>query len=267
MSNYRKVYSYIILVFLFLVSCSVTKRIATTGEPFDGLSEKRFDRLTETATSGFETLEISKFTANYTGTDEKRSFKGFIRLKFDSVLMISVAPVMGIELFRMIMDRDSVGYIDRYYKTYYQDNISRLSQSYTLPSSYVFFQSVILGKNPFKDDPDFSQQSFEETDRYYIKEYFYKGEYRNFGLEYFFSKRLELKRILITDYSDNATLDVNYKSYFAENELKHIPKEITLTFVRSKTIDKLELTYKKVELNKALNFPFSISDKYTRVMQ
>ena len=213
----------------------------------------------------FQTLEISKFTANYSGSDEKKNFKGFIRLKHDSVLMVSVSPLMGIELFRLKLDEDSVGFIDRYYKTYYRDALFVLVKKYGIPADFNLIQSFLLGYDIFWDDPEIMPRKFRETDDFYAVEYFVSGERSNFGVEYFYAKNLKIKRILVTNFSGGSSLDILYNSYFDEKDISFVPNELNISFIQGNSIDKLELSYKSAELNKVLNFPFSISDKYTRV--
>jgi len=233
---------------------------------YSGLNEKKFNKLVETTSfHPFQTLEISKFTANYSGSDEKKNFKGFIRLKHDSVLMVSIAPLMGIELFRLKLDKDSVGFIDRYYKTYYSDALSGLIRKYGIPADFNLIQSFLLGYDIFSGDPEITPRKFRETDDFYAVEYYIPGEKSNFGVEYFYAKNLKIKRILVTDFSGGSSLDMRYNSYFNEKDIGFIPNELNISFIQGNSIDKLELSYKSAELNKALNFPFSISDKYTRV--
>ncbi|MFC0875183.1 DUF4292 domain-containing protein [Saccharicrinis sp. FJH2] len=249
-----------------LVSCSVTRKSVVTGDIYSGLNEKKFIRLIETTSDhSFKTLEISKFTANYSGSEEKKNFKGFIRLKHDSVLMVSVSPLMGIELFRLRLDRDSAGFIDRYYKTYFLDGLYGLNQKYGLPADFNLVQSFLLGYDPFFDNSEIVPRKFRETNDFYSVEYYIPVEKSNFGIEYFYAKNLKIKRILVTDFAGGSSLDIHYGSYFEKNDVSFIPNELNITFIRGNTIDKLELSFKNAELNKTLNFPFSISDKYTRV--
>ncbi|WP_375720124.1 DUF4292 domain-containing protein [Saccharicrinis sp. FJH54] len=244
----------------------MTKRSVISSEVYSGLHEKRFIKLLESRqNNSFQTLEISKFTAEYSGSDEKKNFKGFIRLRNDSTLMVSVSPLMGIELFRLKLDRDSVGYIDRYNKTYYHDALTGWIRKSGLPADFELVQSFLLGYDVFAENSAYSPRSFRETEEFYALEYFIPGEKSNFGIEYFYAKNLKIKRILVTDFSGGSSLDITYGSYFDEKEVAFIPNVLYISFMKGNTIDKLELNYKSAELNKPLNFPFSISDKYTRV--
>lgn len=253
---------------LVLNGCSLTKKYADVNTAYNGLNVNKFDKLLLSKTSpDFGTLEISKFSAEYSSIDEKKTFKGFIRLKKDSIIMVSIAPLMGIEMFRLKVDIDSVGFIDRYNKLYYLDDIMRFTDQYDLPPDYSVFQSLILGLDPFLMDENFAPRAFKESDAFYIKEYFYTHESQRFGLEYFYNKQLVLKRILLTNFTDNASLEIQYNAFFDQPAYNKIPNEVVLTLVKGNTIDKLKLSYKKAELNKVLNFPFSISDKYTKMYQ
>jgi hypothetical protein len=253
-------------IFLLLVSCSLTKRTGISDEMYTGLNQKKFAKLLRiNEAHDFNTLEISKFSAAYSGSEEKKNFKGYIRLKYDSVFMVSISPLMGIELFRIKVKPDSAGYIDRYNKTYYYDALSGLMRNYNLPADFSLIQSFLLGYDKFKDDPEIIPRSFRETKDFYAVEYFIPGEKSNFGIEYFYGKNLKIKRILLTDFSGGSSLDLKYTAYFDEKAVSYIPKELAISLINGNTIDKLELVYKSAELNKTLNFPFSISDKYTRV--
>jgi hypothetical protein len=259
-------YIFSLAIVLIAASCGLKKELAYKENLYDGLSEKKFNQLLESSSPElFSTLEIARFNASYSSLKETKNFKGYIRLQKDSVFMLSVSPLLGIELFRLRATNDSVGYIDRYYKSYSINDLSFFERKYRIPGNFDVLQSILLASNNTLSSSTPDRKVFSETKEFYRYDYFFDEDNSRYSIEFFYSKSLKLNRILLTDFSNNSTVSVDYKSYFNEPGLQNIPQFLRITLVQSKTMATLELDFKKAELNKTLNFPFTISDNYTRI--
>lgn len=248
----------------FFVSCSTQK--AFLKPSYTGLSEKKFSKAIEAKyTTNVTSFEVSKFTANLKSSNESKSFKGFIRSIPDSLLMVSISPALGIEMARFLFDTDTVSFIDRYNKSYFKNTYKYFNGRFGVGVNQNIIESFFMARLPHSITEDFKKGKFSENDTFYTIEYLSNNSASKQTLLYTFDKHLVLKRILLSSNSDVSYLTVDFKTYFADKGMEHIPQNIVITRFTSNSMDVLELEYKNVNLNKALNFPFSISNKYIKM--
>ena len=68
-----------------------------------------------------------------------------IRMKKDSVIWVSVVPLLGIEAARAKITRDSIQIVDRINKTYYAGNFALLKERYNVDLNFDILQNLIIG--------------------------------------------------------------------------------------------------------------------------
>ena len=254
-------YLLVILVAAFTFSCKVS-RVAGSYEEYPGLSEKRFTKEIKKELD-FSTLEIGKFVAEYSNGTESKRFKGFIRLVNDSAIMVSIAPIMGIELFRFLGSKDTLKFIDRYNKQFFIDTYGAVNNQLASLLNLSTVQAAILAE-PFFDQTVAKKHLFEEKDEFYVISNNYEQNRIKLELTKMYSKALLLKRALINDFTNGSNLEVKYSNYQPLGN-SSIPTEMQLRFISGNKIEQLNLTFERIEINKRFNLPFSVSDKYQRL--
>jgi len=60
----------------------------------------------------FENIAI-RFNASVTTNKQNQNLKGNLVVKKDSIIWISITPIMGIEIFRIIITQDSVKFVNK----------------------------------------------------------------------------------------------------------------------------------------------------------
>ncbi len=73
------------------------------------------------------------------------NFSASIRMKKDSVIWMSVSPGMGIEVYRIMITKDSIRILDRIKSRYISRGLDFLNQFVSYPVNLMEVQSLIVG--------------------------------------------------------------------------------------------------------------------------
>lgn len=98
--------------------------------------------------TGFKTLS-SKVNFTFTDHGREQSFAGRVRVIEDSAIWLSVTPLMGIEVVRALVTRDSVVVLDRFNKRYMRGPHHMFDTMLGIPFSFWGVQALITGAVPF----------------------------------------------------------------------------------------------------------------------
>lgn len=127
-----------------LASCKTTKITSLAGS-IPAMNVSRLLDSIETR-SNFDNLS-SKVIVSYTTEKESRSFSARVRIKKDSLVWVSIAPVMGIELFRLSVSRDTVKLLNRTNQTYFTRDYNEAKELLKLDIDFHSLQDILLGES------------------------------------------------------------------------------------------------------------------------
>ena len=216
----------------------------------------------------FEWLS-AKISGKYKDAKQSFSFKGNMKIKKDSLIWMSISPGLGLELGRVLMDKDSIRFMNRFEKTYYKSSYNDLSVKVQSPLSFQRIQALLLG-NPFdeftakKYYADIVNQLFTlsslsakqikkvERNRRKSNEEIYWAEINPIN-----SKILSQQ---YKNYHLNRTLAVEYQD-FESHETFDFAESIDLSILTDQEVS-LSLSYSKIHLNKVQKFPFNVPNSY-----
>ena len=68
-----------------------------------------------------------------------------MKIRKDSLIWISISPGLGLELGRVLLDLDSVHFMNRFEKTYFKSSYAELSEKTKSPLSFMRIQSLLVG--------------------------------------------------------------------------------------------------------------------------
>ena len=98
----------------------------------------------------------TKFSAEYRNNKKKNSFGGQMRIRKDSLIWLSLSPIMGIEVMRLMISQDSIKYINRMNNTYFIGDYENLNKFLNTNIDYDILQSFLIGNDlSFYDDGKF----------------------------------------------------------------------------------------------------------------
>ena len=134
-----------ILLIPVLFSCK-SKEVIVTQEPLKERSQAFLIRHIDKF--DFEWLGM-KLDAEFTNGDDQQGFKATVRMRKDSAVSVSVSPALGIEVLRLIVDKDSLKMVsdipgDRYV---FLGSVDQLSALAKIDLDVSTLQDLLIG-NP-----------------------------------------------------------------------------------------------------------------------
>lgn len=207
--------------------------------------------------------------------DKTQSFKANIRIQKDSAIWISITPLLGIEVARVLITQDTVKVINRLAKEYFIGDFSYLHERFNIDLEYEVIQSILVGNSiPFetgegtrftKDKSDYYLGNMKKRKARKVDDNPQKVERRDEQVVSLWidQANFKLSKFLLSDLSADRFLLGEYASY-EEVESQLFPKKLNFQF-QSNEATYIEIDYSRVYLNKSLNFSFNISSKYEQV--
>lgn len=298
-NNYIRYIFGLLTVILTLSACSNQKRLAK-GKPLKNRSSTAIlNRHYETPFE-FEWVGM-KLSAEFETPEESRSFKATVRMRKDSVVWISITPLMGVEMLRAIITPDSIKYVskvpkDKHYFTGSIDELGELThsdirftmiqgllmgfaidldekkdrfvsridgQQYVLISKYNRKLKKVVGGDERDIDPDDSLE-VETTDRRYRRILKRADEEDLLMKRYWFDGRTyRLVRTVFDDFYYQRSLEIEHLEFDKYNEQPY-PAKSRMTFgtIDGNTTFTFETT--RIRTGKEYDFPFSIPEDYER---
>jgi hypothetical protein len=226
---------------------------------------------------------FSKFSAKadveYTNrNNESESFDVNMRICKDSVIWISITPLLGIEVARVLITPDSLRILDRLKKTCTTRDYSYLEDLLKTKVNFEIMQAVMVG-NYFPYLKNEKLKSVYEDSTFLILSTMNKRQARRVMEEkdvnkpivqdFWIDSNFKIQKSKITDDKLDRTLEAVYSNFFEVNPEKStagknvLPKNIAVTVAASAPL-KIKVQFSKVTADDALSFPFTIPEKYKR---
>lgn len=259
------------LVIFLAASCHPVKKIVDTPHPvklkganvievFDSLLTHQFD---------FEWLSM-KADVEYTDRENNpETFDVNIRVKKDSVIWISVTPLLGIEVARVLITPDSMKIMNRLRKTYTARDLGFLDDLLKSHVNFEIMQAVLVG-NYFPYLKNEKLKSLYDDSTFVILSTLNKRQTRRIMEEkdptkpiiqdFWIDDYYKINRSRITDDRLNRTLEAQY-SEFAEVGEMRFPYNLLVTVMTSSPL-RIRVKYTKVVSGEPQTIPFNVPEKY-----
>lgn len=264
-----------LLIFSVLLfsSCKTTKKVVESpsakvklkGEEviqvFDSVKAREFR---------FKYLS-AKATVNYTDkSGVTQEFDVNLRIHYDSLIWISITPLLGIEVARAIVRHDSVIVLDRLHKTYIKRDYKFFEDWLKTNVDFEMMQAVIVG-NYFQYLEKEKLRSLYDEEPYVIMSTLNKRQAKRASEEkdpnkpiiqdFWIDGNYRIAKSRITDEKRERWIEATYKD-FTEVNGSLFPNNFVVTIAsNSPTI--IRVDYSKVVSEDTLQMPFSIPEKYT----
>jgi hypothetical protein len=204
--------------------------------------------------------------------DKSNSFNINLRLYTDSVIWISISPLLGIEVARVMITRDTVKFMDRLNNKYSVSDFNFLNKLLNVNVDFDIIQGVLTGNLFAYKKNKFNSVYLEE--KYYILSTLSKRKLKRSledndpekpivqdlyvdGTSYRITRLnvedQRLQKSLLTDYDDHRETD---GGLFPYHSVTHIKAEKDVN---------IEIEYNKITLNNNLEFPFNIPAGYEKI--
>jgi hypothetical protein len=264
---------FFLLTVLVVSSCHTTKKVTEAPLPvklkgdsvivvFDSLMHHQFD---------FSWL-TGKAEVEYTDkNNETTSFDVNLRMRKDSAIWISITPLLGIEVARVLVTPDSIRILDRLNKTYMHRDFDFLEDLLKTRINFDIMQAVIVGnyfpylkneklKSVYEDSTFLILSTLSKRKAKRVMED--KDPNKPIIQDFWIDSNYKINKSKITDDKLDRTLEANYSHYFELNN-KLFPQHL-LVNVTSTTPLKINIQFSKVTSEESSSMPFSIPEKYEK---
>ncbi len=270
--------SSLLLAFTLLYSCK-TRKASQTLPPVTEVKPMKGDSvdslLLKLDQNGFNAQWMSaKASVTTTDSTNETSFNITLRMHKDSVIWISVSPLLGIEVARVMITPDSVKVLDRLHSKYQTTTFEYINKLLQLKVNFEIVQALLTG-NFFayqRNENKFNSVYLE--DKYYILSSLTKHKLKR-SLEekdpnkaivqdcYINPEIFKIITMSVEDQKINKSLLSNY-SDFRPTESGLFPFKSTTHITADKIFD-ITIEYSKVQTGEPQEFPFTVPPRYEKI--
>jgi hypothetical protein len=261
-------FGFLLLILLSIsYSCSSVRK--TIKEPLK-------EQGTEYLINNLKTNELiydnlsAKFAAQFIQGKKETQLTGQIRLLKDSIIWVSISPLLGIEMLRINITNDSLTYINRMESTYFNTDFDYINKLINSSLDFNMLQSFLTGNDfsdydnsSFKSGIDNKEYTLVTSNRRKIK----KGiNENNIPIQHIWldPETFKINRVMIRELAaQGRKVEATYK-YETLNE-KPVPVSINFEIETNDKKATINIQYSKIVINEELQFPFKIPEKYNRV--
>lgn len=261
------------------ISCK-TRQKATGGTPPVTEVKPMQDRSVQDL---LDRLDSASFKANWMNAKasvttiqegSETSFNITLRAKKDSMIWVSISPLLGIEVARVLITPDSVLFLDRLHNKYEANTFETINKLLQLKVNFEIVQSLLVG-NFFaykKNENRFNSVYLE--DKYYILSSLTKHKLKR-SLEekdpnkpviqdvYVNNFLYRILRMSVEDQKISKTLVTEYDDFRPTNAGMFPFKSITR--ITAEKDFEIRIEFGRVTVDEPQEFPFNIPHNYERV--
>lgn len=246
----------IVMLCALLVSCGASrtrKKMATKNAEAAKVIRQHYKNEAD-----FNTL-TAKLRATYQDEEKSQSVNLSFRMKKDSAIWMS-ASVLGFPVAKALITPQRVSYYEKVSKTYFEGDFSLLSKWLGTPLDFQKLQNLLIGQSIY----DLREDKYELSQS--VR-----------GYELSPTSRASVKRMFLLDpatfkaiaqqlaqESQHRSVTVTYSDYQKVSNIL-FPKEIKIIANEGGKSTNIDLTYRAVEFNREVSFPFDIPSGYEEI--
>jgi hypothetical protein len=210
----------------------------------------------------------TRFSGTVVFENKTHSIAGSMRMKKDSAIYVSIAPVLGIEIARAIITPDSVKLVNRLESTYYMGDLRILSEMFNADVDFYMLQALLSGN----DFPHFRTDQFVLGDDERLISLQATSRTRKTG------RGSPIKQVISVDPANmrirtntmeqtasKQALRADYRRY-DRIDGRLIPTDLLLMFAdEENNTSRLEMIFSRTTLDVPQNMQFSVPARYTPI--
>ncbi len=234
---------------------NIIQRTDTTGKVSESADIKKFIQDYHAHLPVITHVQ-AKAKLEYASAKEKLNANLIIRSRYDSVLWVSVVPLLGIEAARIKMTRDSFYIMDKINHTITVSAIQKIEEKLGVKVSLKEIQELMLGLTHIPNKITKYKQG---------KMHFISATQNSIDYAFEIQKERLLYSLFLKGQQNGYTSHIYYLNYadtpFQNQNIK-LPYYLTAELHATERIQ-AELTYTKINLNpEKFNTPFDFSRNY-----
>jgi hypothetical protein len=224
----------------------------------------------------FESLS-SKLDCEAKGDSMKGSFEVTLRLRKDSAIWMNVTALGGmLKVARIFITQDSVFVVNYMKNQFFKGDFSYINKMLQSDFDFDMVQSILIGNSVTFYEENEKLHSYSEDGKCVLstirKRKLKKLVNRNRDLTKADSAQTiwidpptqKIARILFNDFNTKRSFDASYGDFNPASNGQMIANTAHFLIRAEKTL-MLQMAYKKINLNRTLEFPFTIPTGYDQI--
>jgi hypothetical protein len=260
----------IMLLFVVVSSCGTTRK--TIKEPLkEQGAEYLFSHLKMNELQ--YTYFSARFSASFYRDKNETSFSGQIRIQKDSLIWISISPVLGIEMARILITNDSIKYINRIDNNYFISDFNYINSLINSTLDFDMLQAFLTGNDfsfyensSFRASTDNMEYKLVTTDRRKLKKYVRNNQFINIPIQHIWlsPETFKISRVMVREINPGGRkLEGNY--LYLNDGKQLVPEKLEFDLEVAENKNHISVLYTKINTLDSLAFPFRIPEKYNKV--
>ncbi len=244
-----------ILLILVLTSCGGAKRIANV----ESASAKEVIASHKAASPDFKTL-AARVQLVYEDEEKLQSITVSLRMEKDKNIWIK-ASILGITIAKVLITPTSVSYYETIGSSYFEGDFALLGEWLGVPINFQQTQSLLLGQSIFTLNPsEYTSEVFQNKFKIQPKQ-----QPQNFIHSLFLNpENFKVASETLSQPNEERLLSIRYGDY-QNLEGQFYPSAIMVDTSEKGSKTKIEMNYKKIDLNVDVSFPFEIPQGYDEI--
>lgn len=269
MYTMNKLFFYIAIICIAFNSCISKKTLIAGREDMEITSLFIYDSIR------LANKQIESFSARFTGSfsiDKTIESKGSIRIKRDSIIWISLSPLL-IEAVRCVFTPDSVFIINRLERSYYAGTYDILEKFSGFTVNFWTLQAIFLNEfwlYPSHNDSLMTNAIAHYTPNITKDKILLEPAEKQSNLElnipnqsYSISRdAFRVSATHIFDHQKQTAFSLSYSNFETFDSIV-FPLQFTFTANKNNARLGIGMEYSRVDFNSNLSFPFSINPNFT----
>lgn len=253
-----------ISVFL-VVSCKSTKKVVREGSTEVKEHNEFFEKV-ENDAFRFETFS-AKLNVSLNLPERSVSSKANLKIVKDEGLALSVQPFLGVEVFRLVINTDSILVLDRLNKQYVAENLKDMQGKLPVDFNFYNLQALFTNRLFLPGSQSVAPRDYR---KFTLEQAGGNAEVKiqdAMGLRYrfFVDRENKLTATYVTDEASEYSLQWDYADFrVAGRQLFPEQMFVRLTSDR-KMYGSMKLNFSKIEVDKPVDLDFSVPSRYKRI--
>ncbi|MEM1001477.1 MAG: DUF4292 domain-containing protein [Bacteroidota bacterium] len=246
----------LLLVVLMAISCKSTKRLTASGEPNEKLSTRQLIKTHKKNFTDFNTLQ-AKVKIDITQGEKSQGATFNLRMEKDKVIWLSAT----LGLARLKITPEKVQYYSKLDNEYFDGDYLLISDFAGVDLDFNKVQNLLLGHAIYDLDSPPHVASIND-DSYILKP---KEADSLLDILYLINPgHFKLDALELYQPSNRRMLQVDYESY-QKIKGQVLPKDIRIVAVDQTDQASIEIDFKSINLDNELRFPFKIPSGFKEI--
>ena len=251
-------------------SCKSIDRIFV-GSAIDELDEEELVELVIESQLEYDEIFFRRAFVEIVMNGSNKAGRANIYLKRDSAIIVSVMPIMGIELYRIKFDQDSVFLIDRMNRTTSESDYASFSKDVLVNFNFGHIQSILTNSifvYPINNVQQLKRFYGVKNENYYSLTSagvprFKKDE--SFQVVDILPDIFRINNSYISYPSRDVSMDISYQDFVSIDGNKPFPLRIVFKGESSLESVLLTLTFSSVVIDGDQSISFSVPSNYAKI--